>query len=319
MTIIFRTHSDIEASLVRGLLEAHGIDALVSSDVPHSVFPLTIDGLGEVRIAVRDDQAEQASRIIADHRSDARDDSAVRIHEEFRELEFRLGHRFADRGLLEHALTHRSRAHEDASGGVVDNESMEFLGDAVVGLVVADLLFREYPDHDEGHKSKLKAALVSATALASVAERLDLGANLLLGRGEERSGGRQKQALLADAFEAVVAALYLDGGLEVARAVITRELRPMLEALSAGGGQRVQDDKSGLQEWLQGRGRPLPEYRLVAQRGPDHRKEFDVEVVAGGQVLARATGRSKKMAEQDAAREALIVLRSEEREPQTES
>lgn len=315
MIVILRTHSDIEASLVRGLLESHGIAALLSSDVPHSVFPLSIDGLGEVRIAVRDDQADEAVRIIADHRADEPGRAPVRIHEEFRELEFRLGHRFSDRGLLEHALTHRSRAHEDASGGVTDNESMEFLGDAVVGLVVADMLFREYPDDDEGHKSKLKAALVSATALSGLAERLDLGSNLLLGRGEERSGGRQKPALLANAFEAVVAALYLDGGLEVARAFIAREIRPMLEALNAKGGEGVQDFKSALQEWLQGRGRPLPEYRLVAQRGPDHRKEFDVEVLAGGQVLARATGLSKKTAEQDAAREALAVLRTAEPDP----
>lgn len=307
-TIIFRTHSDIEASIVRSLLDAHGIQSVASSELPHSVFPLSIDGLGEVRIAVRDDEAQAASRIIADHRAEVTHGTLVPLREEFRELEDTLGHRFRDRGLLEHALTHRSRTHEDASGGVTDNESLEFLGDSVLGLVVADLLFRELPRSNEGRKSKLMASLVSAETLGRLGARLDLGAHLILGRGEERSGGRTKQALLADGFEAVVAALYLDGGLEAARTFLEREFRPLLADLIAGGTAAVRDHKSALQEWLQKHGHPLPEYRVAAERGPDHDKEFEIEVRIGERVLAASTGRSKKAAEQASAREALARL-----------
>ena len=146
--VVFRTQSDIEASVVRGLLETQGMQVLLSSDVPHTVFPLTINGLGEVRLSVRADQADLACRLIADYR----DDVGARVghlSDDFVALEAVLGYTFRDRGLLEHALTHRSRAHEDVSGGVVDNESLEFLGDAVLGLVIADRLFREFPDYDE--------------------------------------------------------------------------------------------------------------------------------------------------------------------------
>ena len=124
--------------------------------------------------------------------------------------------------MLEHALTHKSKAHEDATGGVVDNESLEFLGDAVLGFVIADLLYREFPQFQEGQKSKAKAAMVSTAALAALAERIGLGEYLLLGRGEEKTGGRRKQALLADGCEALIAALYLDGGIEAARALPAR-------------------------------------------------------------------------------------------------
>ncbi len=305
LTVIFRTHSDVEASVVRGLLESHGIQSVASSDVPHAVFPLSIDGLGEVRIAVRDDEAESARRLIANHRAAVTRAALVPIREEFKELEDRLGHAFRDRGLLEHALTHRSGAHEDASGGVADNESLEFLGDSVLGLVVADLLFRELPHSDEGDKSKLMASLVSAPALGRLGQRLGLGDHLILGRGEERSGGRKKQGLVADAFEAVVAALYLDGGLEVARTFLERELRPLLDDLMAGGSAASRDHKSTLQEWLQKHGEPLPEYRVTAERGPDHDKVFEIEVWVGDRMLARSTGRSKQAAEQAAAHEAL--------------
>lgn len=309
LVVIFRTQSDIEASVVRGLLDTHGIQALLSSDVPHSVFPLTIDGLGEVRLSVRADEAERARELIGDFRDEV-SAQVGRMQDEFASLEKELGHTFRDRGLLEHALTHRSRAHEDASGGVIDNESLEFLGDAVLGLVIADRLFHEFPDDDEGQKSKAKALLVSAPSLTKLGEGLGLGDHLLLGRGEERSGGRRKPSLIADAFEAVVAAVYLDGGLRAAEALIERQFRVALDELRAGRpvAGLVGDHKSALQEWLQGRNRPLPVYHLADSHGPDHEKVFAVDVQVGGETVARAEGRTKKEAEQGAAAQALRQL-----------
>jgi ribonuclease III len=205
-------------------------------------------------------------------------------------------------------MTHTSRANEDVSGGVTDNESLEFLGDAVLGFVVADMLFREFPQCDEGEKSKMKAMLVSTATLARVAERLQLGDHLLLGRGEEKTGGRRKQALLADGCEALIAAIYLDGGIEHARALIARELGGLIDDMRRDG-ISAQDYKSALQELVQAGNRPLPEYRVVGTLGPDHQKLFDVEVVVAGEALARATGPSKKEAEQEAARIALSRFR----------
>ena len=190
----------------------------------------------------------------------------MRLRDEFDELQARIDYRFRDRGLLEHALTHKSRAAEDASGGVADNESLEFLGDAVLGLVVADTLFRQYPGYNEGQKSKIKAAVVSTQSLARQAEAMRLGDHLILGRGEEKTGGRFKQALLADAYEALIAAIYLDGGLDAATTFLRRELK---EAIDAGSAQTFAPDyKSALQERLQALGRPLPEYRVSGPRGP---------------------------------------------------
>ena len=309
LTVIFRTQSHIEASVVRGLLETRGIRALLSADAPQSVFPLTIDGLGEVRLSVRSDEAEK-SRTLIDEFRDEVSVQVVRLRDEFALLERGLGHPFRDRGLLEHALTHRSRAHEDASGGVVDNESLEFLGDAVLGLVISDRLFHDFPDYDEGRKSKAKALLVSAQSLTKIGETLGLGDYLLLGRGEERSGGRRKPSLIADAFEAVVAAIYLDGGLAAAEAFIERQFRQSLDELQAGHAVSglVADHKSALQEWLQGRNRPRPEYHLAGSHGPDHRKVFEVDLRVGDETVARAEGRSKKEAEQKAAARALALL-----------
>ena len=311
LVVIFRTQSDIEASVVRGLLETHGIRALLASDLPHAVFSLTIDGLGEVRLSVRKDEADSARRLIAEFREEV-SARVVRIRDEFTSLEEALGYTFRDRGLLEHALTHRSRAHEDASGGVIDNESLEFLGDAVLGLVVSDRLFRECPDYDEGQKSKAKALLVSAPSLAKVGEQLGLGDHLLLGRGEEKTGGRQKQSLIADAFEAVVAAVYLDGGLPAAETLIDQEFRGALDDVRAGRSVTgvVADHKSALQEWLQGHNRPLPDYRLARTRGPDHQKTFEVEVWVGENTVASAEGKNKKAAEQQAAKRALQVFKT---------
>ena len=307
--VIFRTHSDIEAQIVRGLLETHGVMSVLSSDVLHSIFPLSVEGLSAVRISVHPSDADEAQRIIDAHRTELKNGQVVRLRDEFEALQQAIGYRFRDRGLLEHALTHTSRANEDVSGGVADNESMEFLGDALLGFVIADLLFREFPRFDEGQKSKIKAAVVSTATLAKQAERLRLGDHLLLGRGEEKTGGRRKQALLADTYEALLAAIYLDGGVEHARAFIVREFAPLLDEVRrdgvAGG-----DHKSALQELLQSRDLPLPEYRLVGTAGPDHRKLFEIEVTVRGEPLASATGASKKEAEQEAARAALAKLRA---------
>jgi ribonuclease-3 len=306
---IFRTHSDIEAQIVRGLLDTHGVMSVISSDGPQSIFPLSVDGLTTVRISVHADDAEEAQRIIESHRTELKNGQVVRLRDEFETLQRGIAYRFRDRGLLEHAMTHTSRANEDVSGGVADNESMEFLGDAVLGFVVADLLFRDFPRFDEGQKSKIKASVVSTATLAKQAERLQLGEHLLLGRGEEKTGGRRKQALLADTYEALIAAIYLDGGIEHARAFIVREFAPLLDEVRRDG-VTGQDYKSALQELLQSRDLPLPDYRLVGTQGPDHRKLFEIEVGVRGEPLASATGASKKEAEQEAAKAALEKLRT---------
>jgi len=303
--VVFTTTSDIEASVVTALLDSHGIGSFRISGNTQAIWPMAVNALGDIRIAVAADAADEARRIIDSHREDV-GTRVVRLRDEFDGLQQRIGYRFRDRGLLEHALTHRSRAAEDASGGVADNESLEFLGDAVLGLVVAEALFRKYPTYDEGQKSKVKAAVVSTQSLARHAERLRLGEHLILGRGEEKTGGRYKQALLADGYEALIAAIYLDGGLAAAASFLERELN---DAIEAGAGDTVgQDYKSALQERLQALGRQLPEYRLAGETGPDHRKMFSIEVVVTGEVLGRATGKTKKEAEQEAARLALARL-----------
>src|SRR5690349_2360142 len=304
--IVFSTTSDIEASVVLALLDSQGISAFRISGNPQAILPMSMSPPGEVRIAVPDEMADEARRIIESHREDV-GARVVRLRDEFDEIETRIDYRFKDRGLLELALTHKSRAAEDASGGVADNESLEFLGDAVLGLVVADALFRQYPTYNEGQKSKIKASIVSTQALARQAEDIRLGDHLILGRGEEKTGGRFKQALLADAYEALIAAIYLDGGLEAAEAFLRRELKP---AIDAGATRNFvgQDYKSALQERVQALGRPLPEYRIASEEGPDHRKIFSIEVVVGGDVLGAASGKAKKEAEQEAARLAIARL-----------
>ena len=297
---------------MRGLLETHGIRSVVSSGGPQSIFPVALGGLGEVRLTVRAEEAEAAIKLIGDFRREV-SDRVTRIRDEFRAVEEALGYRFTDPGLLEHALTHRSRAHEDASGGVRDNESLEFLGDAVLGFVISDRLFRECPDWDEGRKSKAKAMIVSTTSLARIGAQLGLGEHLLLGHGEEKTGGRRKRSLIADTFEAVVAAVYLDGGIAAAEGFIERWFRPALDAVRVGGllpGLAV-DHKSALQERLQSRDLGLPRYRLVRETGPAHRKVFEVEVCAGERALARGEGGSKKESEQRAAERALEVLKTD--------
>jgi len=303
---IFRTHSSIEADVVRGLLDAHDIESIVGSALSPSVFPL---GLGhtEFRVCVPTDVAVRARDIIAGHLDEAAAIEIRRISQTLGPLEERIGYSFRDLGLLEHALTHRSRAHEDASGGVIDNESMEFLGDAVLGFVISDLLFTRFPTHSEGYKSKVKAGIVSSASLARLAEEIGLGRFVLLGRGEEKTGGRQKQAILADSFEALIAAVYLDGGISAARTFILSLFAPLVTSAGdrAAEASFTEDWKSAFQEWAQANGRGLPHYRLASVEGPDHRKRFDVEVLVGGEAVARATGKSKKEAEQQAAKAAL--------------
>jgi ribonuclease-3 len=307
LTVIFRTRSDIEASVVQALLQSHGVESVRTAGPPPGIFPFTVSPLGETRVSVRDDDAAEALRIIEAHREHVGTGHVVPLTQQFVELESRLGYRFRDRGLLEHALTHRSKAHEDPSGGVVDNESLEFLGDAVLGLVVADALFRAFPAYTEGQKSKIKAHLVSTASLAELAEDVGLGEHMILGRGEEKTGGRRKQALLADTYEAMIAALYLDGGLDAARQFLLRELGPRIDEAKRPG-YFGRDHKSRLQERLQALGRSLPVYRVAAEAGPEHRKLFQVEVVVDDRTMAQGAGRTKKDAEQEAARAALDTL-----------
>ncbi len=236
------------------------------------------------------------------------------------------GHRFREPDLLTRALTHRSLAYETDPEALnhptSNNEQLEFVGDAVLGLVVAESLFRRFPGSREGELTRLRASLISRKHLADVAARIDLGRLLRLGRGEEQSGGRRKPALLANATEAVIAALYLDGGLMAAARFIEQEIimpaLPDLDlALSSGStfSGAIGDHKSALQETLQAAGAGQPRYILTDQTGPDHRKLFCVEVRVddgseGGIALAASTGSTKKLAQQEAARLALIQLRT---------
>jgi len=308
LTVIFRTQSDIEANVIEALLDSHGVETLRTAGPPPGLFPMSLNPLGVTQISVRDADAEEAVRIIDSHRDQVSGGGmVVTLPQAFDALETRIGYRFRDRGLLEHALTHKSKAHEDPSGGVTDNESLEFLGDAVLGLVVSDALFRAFPTYSEGQKSKIKANLVSTASLAQMAELMGLGDHMILGRGEEKTGGRHKQALLADTCEALIAAIYLDGGLEPARRFLMRELATEID--SARQPEYFgRDHKSRLQERLQGLGRPLPSYRIASEIGPDHRKLFYVEVIVGDQTLAQGAGRTKKEAEQEGARLALAEI-----------
>jgi ribonuclease-3 len=220
--------------------------------------------------------------------------------EALRRLEERLGHRFQDRALRERALTQRKAPH---------NEPFEFLGDAILGFLVADMLHRRDPEGQEGRKTRARAALVSAASLARRAEALGLPELILLGRGEEKSGGRKKAALWADAYEAVIAALYLDGGLDPARRFVEQEMGPDLLQPAV----HARDFKSALQELLQARSEPPPDYVVIEEAGPAHRKQYRVECRVQGRALAVGEGHSKKQAQQDAARKALAVVAAEAR------
>lgn len=216
-----------------------------------------------------------------------------------------LGVVFKDQALLQQAMCHRSYLNE-ADETVESNERMEFLGDAVLGLVVSEKLYRDYPGLSEGHLSQLRAILVRWDALARVAGRINLGDYLVLGRGEEMSGGRARPSNLAAALEALIGAAFLDSGMAAARKLILKLLKPDFEAIADQG--VTSDSKSELQHLAQTRWHQIPEYRLLSSEGPDHAKLFTVEVLVGNQVVGQGQGRNKKQAELNAARQALETL-----------
>jgi ribonuclease-3 len=220
-------------------------------------------------------------------------------------LYHKIGYCFRDRFLLKRALSHRSFCHEDDEC-VDSNERLEFLGDAVLGLVVTDELFRKFPDASEGELTRAKSILVSRERLAAQARAIGLGDFILLGGGEDRSGGRQRKSILADTYEALLGALYLDAGLEKVRVFIKKNLLRNVGSLV--GDKFHNNFKSWLLEYIQAQGGKSPEYRVKDEQGPDHRKEFTVEVRVRNRVLGTGRGFSKKEAEQDAAKKAIESL-----------
>lgn len=219
------------------------------------------------------------------------------------DFEQRLGHTFARPELLRRALTHKSFSHESKEGTIRHNETFEFLGDSVLGFVIGDMLFAHFPELDEGALSKMKAYLVSASSLAAKARHYGMGEVILLGVGEEKTGGRKKDSLLANLFEAVIAGVYLDGGIDAVRQLIERSFAADIQSIDEQD-LLFHDYKTALQEIAQGRGLQLPEYNVVDQVGPDHDKTFIVEVKVGS-LGARGEGSSKKEAQQQAAKHAL--------------
>jgi ribonuclease-3 len=221
-------------------------------------------------------------------------------------LQTALGYRFQDQARLDEALTHKSYVNEQKGIACRDNERLEFLGDAVLSLVISEYLAACLPDSTEGALSKLKAQLVSEPSLERVARRLQLGGYLKLGRGEELSDGREKPSLLADAVEAILAAVYLDGGFEASRRVTLQifaaEVSQVEVRMRRPG---AEDYKTQFQEWCQKYHDTLPHYAAIRESGPDHDKRFDVEVTVRGEVVGAGSGRSKKEAEQQAAKQAL--------------
>ena len=222
------------------------------------------------------------------------------------ELETRLGHRFKDASLLETALTHSSFANENAAAHCLSNERLEFLGDSVLGVTVADHLYRQYPEMPEGRMTRLRAELVCEQSLYQIARKLDIGSCLRLGKGEERNGGRLRPSILSDAVEAIIAALYLDAGMETAAAFIHRclldDLGPMEPSLTT-------DFKTALQELVQRQSGRTLAYALAGEEGPDHAKIFTMQVLLNGEPIGSGVGRTKKEAEQTAARNALEALK----------
>ncbi len=227
------------------------------------------------------------------------------------DLEARLGYRFSDPALLARALTHRSRAHERKEGYGDDWERLEFLGDSLLGFVVGDWLVRHDSHANEGVLTRRKQSVVREEALAEAARRIGLGEALRLGRGEESSGGRDKPSLLADAFEGVLGAVYMDGGVRAARSFVKRHLGAALKA-ACERDLAAEDHKTRLQETVQGKLRETPRYRVVGTQGPAHAREFEAEALVRGEVLGAGRGTSRKQAEQEAARDALERLAASE-------
>ena len=221
-------------------------------------------------------------------------------------LEERLGYSFRNRALLETALTHSSYANENRASGIVCNERLEFLGDSVLGVTVADFLYRHFPDMPEGRMTRLRAEIVCEQSLHRVALELHLGDYLRLGKGEEHNGGRKRASILSDAVEAVIAAMYLDAGMETAAGFIHRCLLDDVRAIET---PTFTDYKTSLQELVQRHSGQVLSYELVGEEGPDHAKTFRVQVCLNGDPIGRGIGRTKKEAEQAAAANALEALR----------
>lgn len=223
----------------------------------------------------------------------------------FENLEIRLDYKFRDRSLLREALTHRSSSNE-VSVEVADNQRLEFFGDSILGFLISQALFARFPDAREGELTRMRAALVDEQNLSVVAARLELGSFILLGKGEEKSGGREKRSILADACEALIAAVFLDGGIRAARKVVKRLFEASDDSTLSGG---ARDYKSELQELVQSRSKPAPKYELAGVEGPDHEKVYTVSVLLDGVAAGSGRGRSKKEAQQAAACEALAAIK----------
>ncbi|MCK9362342.1 MAG: ribonuclease III [Syntrophales bacterium] len=228
------------------------------------------------------------------------------------ELEARLGWNFTDKSLLNRALTHRSFANENASIANGDNERLEFLGDAVLQLIVSDMLMKIFPTYTEGQLSKLRASAVNEHPLAELSRKFTIGEHLLLGKGEEASGGRTKPSLLANALESVIAAIFLDKGFECAAAFLGTIFEPLLREGDADS--TCLDYKTALQERSMLLFKTIPRYSVLSETGPDHDKLFEMGLFIGERFIAAGSGKSKKEAEKQAARTALLTLRREQEE-----
>jgi ribonuclease-3 len=224
-------------------------------------------------------------------------------------LEEKLGHKFHNRDLLLQAITHKSFAHELEDDPTFHNESLEFLGDSVLGFLITDGIYHTFPSVNEGRLSKIKAFLVSSSSLSTIAQEIDLPQYLRLGKGEEKTGGRKKKALSANAFEAVLAAIYLDAGMETVRSFLEPLFTPIIEDIKTGRAV-VEDAKTTLQEYLQARNMSPAHYAITNETGPEHRKVFHVELSIGEKKMAVATGMTKKSAETQAAQIALAQLKN---------
>ncbi len=229
--------------------------------------------------------------------------------DDLRELEQRLSSRFRDISLLDNALTHRSFVNEKPCFVCRDNERLEFLGDAVLGLCISDILMEKFPDYTEGQLSKLRSSLVKEQPLAEMARKFGIGNYLLLGKGEESSGGREKNSLLANTMEALIAAVYLDCGFNETLLFVKRLFSFLIE--DSARELTYSDYKTALQEVAQNRFREAPQYALLSEYGPDHDKIFEMELNIAGAITAVGTGKNKKEAEQQAARKALEMLNGE--------
>ncbi len=227
----------------------------------------------------------------------------MNVFKEFQEI---IGYKFTNEEYLKTALTHSSYAHENKNKNVNFNERLEFLGDSVLGLIVSKYIFENYPELPEGKLTKMRAAVVCEKALFECAVNIDLGKYIILGKGEEHTGGRTRPSILSDAYEAVIAAIYLDSNLDVVREWVLGQLHEAIEAASKG--KISKDFKTEFQEEAQKRGDVNISYKVVGESGPDHRKSFVVNVYLNGELMGEGEGSSKKKAEQSAAKNALSAI-----------